>query len=643
MANQKQDGSNLSNAEFHNGRCRTFCEQCFVNFGSRGNCQIRGMLGKEPKNAKFLRDAEKIASTKLKPGDIPAVPYTAPPAVPAETPKPADPNLELLGWKLTKTGKGLLNVPMRAAWSPWIVNGASKGHKAKLHVDIDNFGRVPLILRVSSMSDSSWASSAWVDAIRNAWGEQCFFNSCTKALRERPEMAEHYHKLVVTLNPGKQTMPPIEPTIVRAAWDSPERHENRVRRCQSRLVKEGMSLAAARKECEKRTAVAFEKEKAKRAKWVTNAKAEHYPLNSMGPVRDVAGDFLHPMPISQATGNPSDEDRIKFYRVRALATVSPDIDGWQERLDKPLVVTQMRFVTMGHLVEFCRRYQLHLEINAKPGAGGAKAVESYIAPFQHLEGSVYTYNPRAAENEAYVWTDTNHPSNGSSRRGERAKFVWRANYLRNAEVDGFDHCDYVCDRLHQSCKNCGLCASLDAQGVTVEWQKWTNPYNVMPSGAPWPAYKGRDGAGYIWGWLVEHGYASLEDPDYLSNVLQDMAGATEEELVANPAELTPAHPDVCKAALQQVQAYTMDGIDVDAEFVDGWNTHEDAATVVAFAFWSLLCHGKKRGLGRDATLQQALDAVMDATNGLEVLHAAQACLEMVDNASPWNMQFGPVR
>jgi hypothetical protein len=387
--------------------------------------------------------------------------------------------------------------------------------------------------------------------------------------------------------------------------------------------------------CEERTLAKFAQDLAKRkAAMQANPKVDHYPLGSMGPVRDVPADFLHPLTVSDVTGNQDDERRIKFYRVRALATVHPYIDDLQEQTGNPLVATQMRFVTMSHLLEFARRYKLTVRIDAKPGAGGAKALVPYIAPFRQFEGALFTLNDKARENRAYVKSARNDMRNGSQLRGEECAFEWRGNFLRNADRELFDSCDYVCDRSWGSCKHCGLCASLDGQGVIVKGQRWTNPTNVMPDGKPWPAYAG-PGHGYIQT-LIDTG-----EQDYFKVVLNDIAGG--DDWQANPGYVEPTHPDNAKAALQQAYAYAMDGTTMDAEFCDSWNTHEDVATVVAFAFWSLLCHGKRRGLSRAANIAQALDAVIDATGGLEVLHGVEACLEMADDASPWNMQFGPVR
>ena len=47
MANAKQDGSNLLNAEYHTARCKTLCEQCFVNFGQQGTATCLGSVNRE--------------------------------------------------------------------------------------------------------------------------------------------------------------------------------------------------------------------------------------------------------------------------------------------------------------------------------------------------------------------------------------------------------------------------------------------------------------------------------------------------------------------------------------------------------------------------------------------------------------------
>lgn len=649
--NQKQAGSNLINAEYHDGRCQTFCEQCFVNFGDRGNCKVRGMLADTPQNAQRLADIERRQAEERaearRVGGVPPIIYTQPPRVPPGTPKPSDPNLELLARKVTKTGKGLLNVPMKKAWEPLYTT--AKGAASKKLMTIPGFGDVPTILRVSSMSDSSWASSVWIDAIREAWGDQCFFNSCIKAIKDRPKMLDHYHKLVVTLNPGKQTMPPMEPCIVRPAWDSPKRLSNRVVRCMARLKQEApkSSSKKRREVCFERVMSEFAKERQERAASLValqaNPKADHFPLGSMGPVRDHPADFLHPLTLSEVTGSAGDERLIKFYRVRALATVHPYIDDIQEQTGNPLVVTQMRFVNMGHLLEFARRYRLTVHIDVKPGGKGEKALLPYIAPFAQLEGTLFTLNNKAKENKAYVRSAEDDYRNGSPYRGQDSVFTFRSNYLRNSVKLGFDHCDYVCDRAWGSCKHCGLCATLDGQGKTVKGQRWTNPVNVMPDGQPWPA-RARSG-GYIQTRLEAQG-KSVAEEDYFRAIMADISGkhvSSDDDFVENPGGYEPSHVDDAKAALWQAWAYSLDGVAVDADFCESWDTHEDAATVVAFACWSLLCQFVRQGDSHDMAVVKMLDAVMDATGGLEILDGVENVLGMVDDTSPWVWQFGPVR
>jgi hypothetical protein len=646
-SNQKQAGSNLINAEFHNGRCQTFCEQCFVNFGDRGNCKVRGFMADTPQNEQMFRDIEKAQTDERaearQVGGIPSVIYTPPPRTPSGTPKPSDPNLELLARTITKTGKGLLNIPMKKAWEPLYVT--ARGAEKKRQMTIEGFGEVPTILRVSSMSDSSWASSMWIDAIRDTWGDQCFFNSCIKAIKDRPKMLDHFHKLVVTLNPGKQTMPPIEPCHVRPAWDSPQRLSQRIVRCMGRAGRVG-SATARRKQCAAEVLAAFAKEQQKRTAGFTtlqaNPKVDHFPLGSMGPVRDKSADFLHPLTLSQVTGNAGDERLIKFYRVRALATVHPYINDIQDQTGNPLVVTQMRFVNVGHLLEFARRYQLTVHIDVKPGAKGEKALLPYIAPFQQLKGTLFTLNNKAKENKAYVRSAEDDYRNGSPYRGQDSVFTFRSNYLRNSVKLGFDHCDYVCDRAWGSCKHCGLCASLDGQGTTVRGQRWTNPINVMPDGQPWPA-RAKSG-GYIQTRLEAQGRSVPED-DYFRAIMADISGkhtSADDDFVENPGGYEPAHIDDAKAALWQAWAYSFDGVAVDAGFCESWDTHEDEATVIAFAFWSLLCQFVRQGDSGDVAMIKTLDAVMEATGGLEILDGVEDVFGMIDDTSPWVWQFGPV-
>ena len=546
--------------------------------------------------------------------------YEYPPAIKGAVTVPK--GHERLLYAITAAGTGFENMPTRAGMEPWITSRKVAAKKKRQTIKgIESFGQVPYFLRVSSMSDSSWAPFEWLDAVHDAWGDQCFFNSSIRAVRRRKAALDHFHKLVVTLNPGEQTLNPFEPRVTR-----------RVRTAEERA---------------KRLAVQQKKRRSMQA---------NIAESTFGSFRGKAGqevlcDFLHPCTLTKAKLS-SYEDVLKWYRLRALATVAGDPDT-----DKPVVVTQMRFQSQRNLADFCRRYDLHMEVYGKPSsvASHKKKLGEWIPVMG--DKLVFTGDQRASRVEFRVWTPKSDKRNRSPHRGEQSVFVARSSYLRNAYPEAFDTYPYVCDRLFGGCKFCGLCATLDAtNGVTVYDPAgdapFTNPLNVMPNGEPWPAFPGRDGAGYFAALMPKRKKGYEAQFDYFQGILEDISGVVLEsglggdlgDWTLNPGEVEPAEVDACRAALQQVQGYTLDGIGVDAGFCQGWNTHEDAATLTAFCVWSLLCHAKRRGLDDYEALLFAYKQVESATDGLEVLEGVSELDDMLfDSGNMWVEQFGEIR
>lgn len=618
MANAKQDGSNLLNAEYHTGRCKTLCEQCFVNFGQQGSATCLGTVNQDKAPYwEWMETPQEVLG-----GKSPAqagMGYEYPPPVRPGTSVPA--GHQPLLYAITAEGKGFENMPTRAGIEPWIVRASVAARRKRQTIKGVDLGTVPFFLRVSSMSDSSWAPFEWIKAIHNAWGDQCFFNSSIRAVRQRKTALDNYHKVVVTLNPGVQSLPPFKPRDTR-----------RVRSA---------------------------KEKAKKAAMIARSKARAAVVANaaegvFGSFRGKAGqnvlcDFLHPCTLTAAKLGQY-EDVVKWYRLRALATVAGD-----PQTDKPVVVTQMRFKSQVHLADFCRRYDLHMEVYGKRSS--ISGHRKKLAQWQAAMGDklVFAADPNATRVEFRVWTSKGDRRNASPNRGEQSVFIARSSYLRNAYPEAFDKYPYVCDRLFGGCKYCGLCATLDAtNGIAVEGAPFTNPDNIVPGLGPWAAMPWRDGAGYFASLKARESRTYKAQHDYFQTILGDIGGSLEEwgisgdtdfgDWTLNPGEVEPADVDQAQAALQQVLGYEMDGVGVDAGFCQGWNTHEDAATLTAFCVWSLLCHAKRRGLDDYDALVQAYKQVEAATGGLEVLEGVSDLDDILfDDGNMWVEQFGPVR
>jgi len=311
MGNQKQDGSNCINVEYTTGRCQTGCEQCFVNFGQQGQATCKSIVNPEHAGLMKWLLAQKTEFGRYKP---------PPTFKKGRLPR----GHEWLTRKLTTGGVGMTNIPTMGAWSPWVVDkGRARNKKSQVVKGLERLGKFPFFLRVSSMSDSSWAPFEWLEAVQAAWGDQCFFNSAIRSIKRATKLygvgvMDRYHKLVVTANPGSQSL-------------------RKIRAQTSRLI----DSDARKKESNK---------------WARDHKAELSPAGSMGKPGERPRDFFHPQSLSDI-GLGSYEDIIKFYRLRALPTVAPRFET-----DAPVVVTQMRFKGLDHAIEFCRRYGLNCEV-----------------------------------------------------------------------------------------------------------------------------------------------------------------------------------------------------------------------------------------------------------------------------------------
>ena len=503
MANAKQDGSNLKNTEFYTGRCPSQCEQCFVNFGQQGSTVIKNI--QHPSQVKWRAYARECG---WKGGN----------------------------WAIPKSPESIAT------------------HQQKVITVGEQ--QLPVFLRVSSMSDSSLSPAWWINDVRDAWGDHCFFNSAIKSINAHPENMALYHKLVVTMNPGKQAIP----------------------------------KAFGTGQC---TPKSF--------------------LGSMGKRGPM--DFMSPTTLSNL-GLGDFEGAIKFYRLRAISTIWPYLTVGSEKVpahvmsaDIPIVVTQMRFKSLANICEFARKYGLHIEVGCQKGSANQKVLKAF-----KLESAWYL-SPYLI---VRLWTDKKSVDNASPYAGEAAVFHYSGSFLRPTEFqdDSWPEFPFVCDRAYGGCGACGLCATLD--GTQEGWDNALNPYRPVPYAR-----------GYV-GSQIE------AETDYFARIMQNVVGFEQ-----NPrAELPEKSLSWIEDSLKKVVGYLLQGSDDGEYHCEGWNTHEDVATLTAYCMWCLIRKAKQGGMSQAAGIESIMDFVMQVTDGYDVLGGMDEIWEMWTDSSSWNDQFG---
>lgn len=590
MSNQKQDGSNCINIEYTTGRCQTRCEQCFVNFGQQGQATCKSIVN--PEHQELLKFLEEEAKTFGR--------YTLPPKLPRGTKAPK--GHELLLRQLTADGKGMTNIPTMGAWDAWVVEKTNAEKKKYQTVKgLERFGLYPYFLRVSSMSDSSWAPFEWLRDVHRAWGDHCFFNSAIRSLKRAVGiygvgLMDHYHKLVVTVNPGAQALREIQPQISRFI-DSEKRDRSATR-------------------------------------WARENKVQLSAAGSMGNPGNRPRDFFHPQTLGDIDLGGY-EDIIKFYRLRALPTVQPRFET-----DSPVVVTQMRFKGLDHILEFCRRYRLNVEVHTPVTKTGRipKSVADPVEIFKSKFGLVIPVVPdaRLQAKQVYVWTDKRHAFNESPHAGEASVFMWEGSFYLNIHPEAFDHMDYVCDRRHGSCKACGLCASLD--GTQRENTNWLN---VSPEGELLRPIPGPQGAFYLGdvSQMASNYFAEIQGEAVALSGFAELAGLEDfGGFYRNPQP--PIEPDVAAGLLHAVSRYVDKELTIDSDFCESWNTHEESATTTAWAIWSLMVHAKAEGMSKAQAFDWISKIVADAAGPYDILDGIGDVWGMWDDDSDWTDQFG---
>jgi hypothetical protein len=531
MANDKQAGSNIVQIEYTTGVCSSTCECCFVNLGDRGLAQCKDVLVPRNKHA-FAHAMEEGARTGL---------YTPPPILRGARARRGE---ELLRGEITESGQGLFDIPLRTpAWGIDPVKAAKKIR-----------GTPPMFSRVSTMSDSLRAPADWLRAVREAWGDYCFFNSSVNTLRwvvkhrgQKHALGE-VHKLVVTVNPGRQKLQPFRPAITRF----------RDKRMRIRAM--------------------FD--------WRDEVKRRGYPQGSMVSGREKPGSFFQPLSLSMID-LAGMEPLVKFYRLRLLPTIWPRFEA-----DSPVLVTMLRFKGVEHILDWCRAYELNAEVRLGKRYMNAEAprLRSLWPQVKIVQWAGYDIGK-----QVLVWSKKRDPLNTCPDAGEASVFEHDGSWYRPRDVEAFDPWPYVCDRARGSCKMCGLCVTLDGTQ-----DRNTNWLNVMPWGDVWPPIPGPDGARYI-------GEAGLfESALQERGIVSGLEGlGSPEAYRLNPGG--PLHVDDALALLKQVEDYFTGGED----WREDWNTHEQASTTRDLAVWSLAVRAQSRGMDFDEWLDGLPDGSLE--------------------------------
>jgi hypothetical protein len=702
MANMKTDDSGIITTEFFTGRCPVRCELCFVNFGQNGasvpftiysrqsekvfsyaNCTTTlERLRKDRKQGHldWVKDALCGPSTGLPGRNNQPRRWEPVTGVDAVTGKPvkfwpgmtADDFKEVL--KPLTEDPGLYQVP-KVPESPWMMEvPATRTYNGQW---------LPSVLRVSSMSDSSVAPTEWIARIREIWGDNCFFNTNVHALIMFPEniRAGLFHKVVVTANPGLQhnhaglnryllhyrTKSDVasDPEVVLKAEETYP-HEDFGGDIQNWLVHQTWEILYG---------------------LITLRLGAD---TMVGTTRDRPWHFFNPALLSDVRPEFAKfEGNVKFYRIRALPTIQPHVDRFEGH---PIVYTVLRFKTVAQACEFANKYDIEIECVVH------SVKDKVVCDYYGVPCTM------AAEDETTsIRMRDNSELNGSPNRGQWTVLRWEGNFFR-AGKSQMSEMQFVCDRASKSCKACGLCATLDgteenwtnpvlgAMGLVPQEYNHQDRYLCDMQGEPVPTmgvvgkvsrYKydmglvdvgiGRSQAeqDFFYGeggrqfWSFEEAEKDRKQKERQAQRRQKnpnmtiMADGAVPGEVADPAiamltimeafsgrRRNPGGSEVLLASMEDTLRLAVDygtqGTQGPGDFWwQGWDTHEEIATMVAYVFWWLMVMAHEDGLDEDVAFEDAREF---SYNSCEMDMFADDFVElslMYYNRSYWTDQFGP--
>jgi hypothetical protein len=694
VANMKTDDSGIITTECFTGRCPVRCEMCFVNFGEGGssvpfgiyssngvhqfnyaNCRTTmERLRKDRKRGEMDWFANALCGPDLGLAGDNNRPrkWTPVVGVDVDTGRPTPFRADMRGDDYLQVLKplgddpGLFSIP-KVPEAPWFrFIEATRTFNGQW---------TPSILRVNSMSDSSVAPTEWCEQILDIWGDRCFFNSNIHAISRYPANLRSgvYHKLVVTANPGLQKLHAgldryklYHPTPEDMAQDPDMRS----------LAREmGMGDVASLTDGERDGLITL-----------------RLGAGTMKGTAERRWHFYNPWRLMDL--DPSYEQyeaNIKFYRVRGLPTIQPDVSKFDgpdvpKHLRKPVVYTVLRFKTVAQTLEFARKYDIEADVITK------SVQDKVVCDYYGVR------NRMAEEGEAgQISLRSDSPLNASPNRGEWTILHYYSNFYR-AGKEQMGEMEFVCDRASMSCKACGLCAMLDATEPN-----WENPYlaelgfklkrfdkqasyvcNAKGDPVKTPGIVGRVGNAKKMDMTpVAKGLGRTQsEMDFFNGpgmkkywTVQQMESAKKDKLRAkkrqeakrkkNPAALEeipePAegmmaildsfsvtgrrrNPDALEESLAKSLKTVADySTQADGEWVQGWDTHEQVASLVAYVFWWLMVLAHQEGLNKDEAVEDAR-AFSYGVVGMDLFEDNLTELSLMYNdESNWSDQFGSTR
>jgi hypothetical protein len=523
-ANRKQRGSNILNVEAYTGKCPVQCDVCYVNFGRIGRSVTEDTISSIQKS--YAR------SQGWKGGKFQI------------WLRPAK--------ELYDEGSRLLRLP-----TGWVV---------------------PAILRVSTVSDSSYSKKEWCRDILQMWGTDCFFNSSIRAVRDRPEnLVDVFHKVVITTNGGFQRV-----------WEFPKPRPSYAVYNADLFVKLVRGSMKA-------------------------------PSSKLG-----FASFLEPKTLSDI-GLEEHESKVKFYRLRCLPTIVPRIET-----DRPVVHTVVRFVGVWNACEFARRYGIDLRVESAD-AFHVAVTEKFGFKAQKL--------PEKSRMRIFMRLD-DEGKNTSSRRNEESILSTQFSWLRPTSKKQLSVLPYVCDRSGKDCKGCGLCATLDGterDNINPVMKKYglvpvpfISGYVESPPGRAKRNPEGND----MWPARNEDDLGALGG-DFFKDILEEAIFCANED---GDCTFVEKGEEWITRALVALAEYASK----DFYFVESWNAHENAETLLAYCFWALARKTRRMGLDPDESWQAIEKFVLDSTDGKSLLEGNDDLMLVFDNAGPVVEEFGPI-
>ena len=236
--------------------------------------------------------------------------------------------------------------------------------------------------------------------------------------------------------------------------------------------------------------------------------------------------------------------------------------------------------------------------------------------------------------------------NGSRYAGEWTEFVYDRGFWRSTK-EQMEHLPFVCDRISQSCKGCGLCATLDAT-----YEDFANPeladlgivpeigndrYIVDEAGDLVPT-RGVDKKGNPVPGGPRVISSNPEQQGHPGGYFDEMLDAL--MMQQNPPDMDEAADNVVYA-MQEIMAYAVQGEGgPDDYFTEDWNEHEDAMAVLAYCYWWLMVYAKMNGLDQEGAKGLASDFSEEAI-GWDIFMLFQDDLDgMYDDENDWIEEFG---